>query len=74
MFISEISLVDANYTINETIGTKIISLKELPYQDKEKQTIHFNKVTILTANLSLFVDRKNIPLVLILFHIILYRQ
>ena len=52
---SEISLVDANYTIDETIGTKTISLKNLSYSadDKDTRTIHFNKVNDILINVFL---------------------
>jgi hypothetical protein len=43
-FLLEVTLIDANYTIDETIGTQTISLKHLPYHDKDKQTLQFNKV------------------------------
>ena len=41
----EVTLIDANYTIDETIGTQTISLKHLPYHDKDKQTLQFNKTS-----------------------------
>ncbi|XP_063423775.1 cytosolic phospholipase A2-like [Mytilus trossulus] len=42
----EITLIDANYTIDETIGMCIISLKDLPYAtERETKTLQFNKTS-----------------------------
>lgn len=54
----EVSLIDANYTIDETIGTSTISLKDIPYE-KTTESIQFNKASEI--DLEMWAERSSVP-------------